>query len=315
MELGPQGPDPGAVLGLVVLTAAPPQPCSARGRARRDRPSGPFPVGHEDQDLTATELLARFERWPTWMWANREVAEFLTWLREWNRSRSEPDRVGVYGLDVYSPWDSLRIAISWVEAHAPDALPGAMRAWQCFLPYGEDPQRYAWSTRLVPESCEEDVVALLAEVRRRTQDRLVDEDAFDAALNAEAAAGAEHYYRAMVRGDHASWNIRDHHMADTMDRIAARSGPRSKGLVWEHNTHVGDARATDMAAAGLVNVGQWPESATRPTGSRSSASPATVAPFLRPRVGGNPSTCSTSPVPVPAVMRGSCMPHWVVRPC
>lgn len=212
--------------------------------------------GIENQELTARDLLAGFERWPTWMWANREVAEFLAWLREWNLVRSESDRVGFYGLDVYSLWDSLRIAISWVEAHAPHALPAAMRAWQCFLPYGEDPQRYARSTRLVPESCEEEVVALLVEVRRRTQDGLVDEDAFDAAQNAEVAAGAEHYYRAMVRGDRASWNIRDHHMADTMDRIAARAGPASKGLVWEHNTHIGDARATDMAMAGLVNVGQ-----------------------------------------------------------
>lgn len=212
--------------------------------------------GHEDQELTAVELLARFERWPTWMWANLEVAEFLAWLREWNLGRPESDRIGFYGLDVYSLWDSLRTSISWLEAHAPDALPAAMRAWQCFLPYGEDPQRYAWSTRLVPQSCEEDVVALLVEVRRQTQDRLVDEDAFDAAQNAEVAAGAEHYYRAMVRGDRASWNIRDQHMAGTIDRLAARSGPKSKGLVWEHNTHVGDARATDMAAAGLVNVGQ-----------------------------------------------------------
>lgn len=212
--------------------------------------------GHENQDLTAMGLLRGFERWPTWMWANREVAEFLAWLREWNRGRSGLERVGFYGLDVYSLWDSLRTAISWLEARAPDALPAAMRAWQCFLPYGEDPQRYAWSTRLVPESCEEDVIALLVEVRRRTHDSLADEEAFDAAQNAEVAAGAEHYYRAMVRGDRASWNIRDHHMADTVDRIAARSGPRSKGLVWAHNTHVGDARATDMAAAGLVNLGQ-----------------------------------------------------------
>lgn len=212
--------------------------------------------GHEHQDVTATELLAGFARWPTWMWANQEVAEFLAWLREWNLGRSEPDRVGFYGLDVYSLWDSLRTAISWLEAHAPDAVPTAMRAWQCFVPYGEDPQRYAWSTRLVPASCEEDVVALLVEVRHRTQASLVDEDAFDAVQNAEVAAGAERYYRAMVRGDRASWNIRDHHMADTVDRIAARSGPRSKGLVWEHNTHVGDARATDMAAAGMVNLGQ-----------------------------------------------------------
>jgi erythromycin esterase-like protein len=212
--------------------------------------------GEEDQDLTATELLAGFERWPTWMWANREVAQFLTWLREWNLHRGEAGRVGFYGLDVYSLWDSLRIAISWVEAHAPAALPAAMQAWQCLLPYGEDPQRYAHSTRLVPESCKDDVVALLVEVRRRTQDGLVDEGAFNALQNAETAAGAEHYYRAMVRGDRTSWNIRDHHMADTLDRIAAWSGPRSTGLVWEHNTHVGDARATDMATAGLVNVGQ-----------------------------------------------------------
>lgn len=212
--------------------------------------------GHENQGLAATDLLAGFERWPTWMWANREVADFLDWLRKWNLARSEPDRVGFYGLDVYSLWDSLRIAITWVEAHAPAALPTAMRAWQCFLPYGEDPQRYAQSTRLVPRSCEDDVVALLVEVRRRTHDELGDEDAFDAAQNAEVAAGAEHYYRAMVRGDRTSWNIRDHHMADTIDRIAARSGPRSQGLVWEHNTHLGDARATDMAMAGLVNVGQ-----------------------------------------------------------
>jgi erythromycin esterase-like protein len=212
--------------------------------------------GVDDQDLTAGELMARFERWPTWMWANREVVEFLAWLHEWNLGRSAPERVGFHGLDVYSLWDSLRIAISWVATHAPDALPAAMRAWQCFLPYREDPQRYAWSTRLVPESCETDVVALLVEVRRRTRDRLVDEDAFDAAQNAEAAAGAEQYYRAMVRGDRTSWNIRDHHMADTIDRVSARTGPRSKGLVWEHNSHVGDARATDMAAAGLVTVGQ-----------------------------------------------------------
>jgi erythromycin esterase-like protein len=213
--------------------------------------------GHEDHGLTAGEVLARFERWPTWMWANREVADFLDWLRELNRGRSAADRVGFYGLDVYSLWDSLRIAITWLEAHEPSALPTAMRAWQCFLPYGEDPQRYAWGTRLVPASCEEDVVALLVEVRGRTQDRMLgDDDAFDAAQNAEVAAGAEHYYREMVRGDRSSWNVRDQHMADTIDRIARRLGPRSKGLVWEHNTHVGDARATDMAGAGLVTVGQ-----------------------------------------------------------
>lgn len=212
--------------------------------------------GLEDQELDAIQLLTRFERWPTWMWANEEVAGFLTWLRDWNLAQPTDKRVGFYGLDIYSLWDSLREIVAWLEAHAPDALPAAMSAWQCFLPYGEDPHQYAWSTRLVPQSCETDVVALLSEVRRRTADRPHDEGAFDAAQNASIAAGAEHYYRTMVRGDRESWNIRDIHMADTIDRLAQHFGPESKGLIWEHNTHIGDARATDMAAHGMVNVGQ-----------------------------------------------------------
>ncbi len=213
--------------------------------------------GVEDPWSDARDLLAGFGRWPTWMWANEEVARFLTWLRGWNLSRPEAERVGFYGLDVYSLWDSLREIIGWLQVHAPDSVPAAMEAWQCFVPYQEDPHRYAWNTRLVPESCEPDVVALLAEVRRRTggwpQD---DEDAFDAWQNAEVAVDAERYYRIMVQGDRASWNVRDHHMVDTVARVAVHLGPRSKGLLWEHNTHVGDARATDMARAGLVNVGQ-----------------------------------------------------------
>lgn len=212
--------------------------------------------GQELQDLDARGVLAGFERWPTWMWANHEVSDFLDWLHEWNLSRPEQDRAGFYGLDVYSLWDSLRATMAWLETHAPDALPTAMQAWQCFLPYGEDPHQYAWSTRLVPTSCESDVVTLLAETRRRARGRAQDEGAFDAAQNAEVVADAEHYYRIMVRGDRQSWNIRDVHMADTIDRLARHLGPGSKGLVWEHNTHVGDARATDMASAGLVTVGQ-----------------------------------------------------------
>lgn len=213
--------------------------------------------GQGDQDLDVYGLLDRFERWPTWMWANQDVAEFLAWLREWNAVRPERERVGFYGLDVYSLWDSLREIISWLESHAPDAVPAAMRAWECFVPHHEDPHAYARSTRLVPESCEADVVALLVEVRSRTHDLLNDdEDAFDVEQNAEVAADAEHYYRIMVRGDRESWNIRDHHMADTIERVARHLGPQSKGLVWEHNTHVGDARATDMARDGIVNVGQ-----------------------------------------------------------
>ena len=132
-----------------------------------------------------------------------------------------------------------------------------MQAWRCFVPFREDPHEYAWSTRLVPETCEPDVVALLAEVRRRAvSSPLDDEGAFDAWQNAEVAADAEHYYRIMVRGDRESWNIRDRHMVSTVNRLCAHLGPSARGVLWEHNTHVGDARATDMARAGMVNVGQ-----------------------------------------------------------
>ncbi|HWU33274.1 MAG TPA: erythromycin esterase family protein [Marmoricola sp.] len=214
--------------------------------------------GHENQGQTADQILARFERWPTWMWANHEMVDFLDWLHQWNATRPMDERVGFYGLDVYSLWDSLREIIAWLRANEPEALESALNAWQCFLPYDEDPHRYAWATRLVPLSCEDQVVDLLTEVRRRTRtiDVVDDEDAFDAAQNAQVVLGAELYYRTMVRGNTSSWNIRDHHMASTIERISSHLGPQSKGLIWEHNTHIGDARATDMESAGMVNVGQ-----------------------------------------------------------
>jgi erythromycin esterase-like protein len=213
--------------------------------------------GIADQELDACGVLAGFERWPTWMWANRDVADFLDWLHRWNLERPGDHRVGFYGLDVYSLWDSLRVIMTWLREHHPDALDAATEAWQCFLPYGEDPHRYARRTRLVPESCEPEVVALLVEVVRRGERLSHDgDDAFDAVQNAAIAVEAERYYRVMVRGNRESWNIRDRHMADTISRLDAHHGPHAKGLVWEHNTHIGDARATDMARAGMVNVGQ-----------------------------------------------------------
>ena len=213
--------------------------------------------GLEHQDLDARHLLRGFERWPTWMWANEEVADFLDWLRTFNLARFEAARVGFYGLDVYSLWDSLREVFTWLERHAPDALPMASSAWRCFAPFNEDPQTYARTTALVPETCEQDVVNLLVTVRTKTAAReAMSQDAFAATQNAEVVAGAERYYRAMVRSNRSSWNVRDFHMADTLDRLCAHWGPMSRAVVWAHNTHVGDARATDMAGAGMVNLGQ-----------------------------------------------------------
>lgn len=208
--------------------------------------------------------LEAFSRWPTWMWANEEVVEFAGWLREHNSGRPEGHRVGFYGLDVYSLHDSLRAVRDYLREHEPEHLGTALSAMRCFEPYGEDPQSYAMATRVVPETCEDDVVRLLMELRQRAADddhtdSPADDAAFAARQNAEVAAGAERYYRAMVRGGARSWNVRDQHMIDTLDRLLDRHGDGSeatKAVVWEHNTHIGDARATDMAAAGMHNVGQ-----------------------------------------------------------
>jgi erythromycin esterase len=204
------------------------------------------------------EVLRGYERWPTWMWANEEVADFTRWLRAHNAARPPEERVGFYGLDVYSLWDSLRVILGYLEEHEPEHVETALAAIRCFEPYAEDPQTYARATRVVPTSCEDAVVSMLGDLRSRiSDDGVPDRDtAFNAEQNALVAAGAEAYYRAMVRGGPESWNVRDHHMADTLDRLLAHHGDGAKAVVWEHNTHVGDARYTDMSHVGMVNVGQ-----------------------------------------------------------
>jgi erythromycin esterase len=203
-------------------------------------------------------VLRDFDRWPTWMWANTDVAGFARWLRGFNSSRPVDTRVGFYGLDVYSLWDSLRATLDYLREHQPEHVDAAMDAFRCFEPYAEDPQSYALATRLVPSGCESEVVDLLKELRAGVStDGGPPRDArFNAEQNALSAAGAEAYYRAMVRGGPESWNVRDRHMVATLDRLVDHHGDGAKAVVWEHNTHVGDARWTDMADAGMVNVGQ-----------------------------------------------------------
>jgi erythromycin esterase len=217
-----------------------------------------FVRGWDTPTQTAREVLHAFERWPTWMWANREVVELAEWLYEHNQHQPKDDQVGFYGLDVYSLWESLYAILDYLQQADPAALTAARDAFQCFDRYGEDAQVYARATRFVPESCENEVVELLRVMRERAAagDGESDDSRFVAEQNALVMKNAEAYYRAMVRGGPESWNIRDQHMTETLERLLQHRGPESKAIVWEHNTHIGDARFTDMADLGEVNVGQ-----------------------------------------------------------
>jgi erythromycin esterase-like protein len=214
--------------------------------------------GMPDSGASSTDVLHAFERWPTWMWANREVIALVDWLRDYNRRRSPDQRAGFYGLDVYSLWDSMRAVIEYLERIDPQLARNARSAYNCFEPYAEDVQEYARATALVPTSCEAEAVSVLRSLRGRAPEFREDgrEGYFNAEQNALVAKNAELYYRTMVRGGSASWNVRDTHMVETLDRLMQHHGPTSKAIVWEHNTHIGDARYTDMARARMVNVGQ-----------------------------------------------------------
>ncbi len=213
--------------------------------------------GYPDSGTDVRKVLRVFERWPTWMWANEEVAGLIGDLRRHNDGLPPEDRVGFYGLDVYSLRESMEAILRFLERVDPDAVPTARRAYRCFEPYASNPQEYAWATAFVPNSCEEEALAMLSELRGRLPEYEGDpEAAFDADQNALVVKNAENYYRSMLRGSASSWNVRDRHMDETLDRLLRHHGPDSKAIVWEHNTHVGDARYTDMADAGMVNVGQ-----------------------------------------------------------
>ncbi|GGN62639.1 hypothetical protein GCM10010112_21090 [Actinoplanes lobatus] len=200
-----------------------------------------------DDRADPRDALVRYDRWPTWMWANEETVDFTRWLHARNTRRPPDDRVGFHGLDVYSLWESMREILTWLREHDPDLVPAALDAYRCFEPYNEDPNAYGWATQFVPVACEDRVVTMLTAVRDRD---------FGLWQNAEVVAGAEGYYRAMVRGGPEAWNIRDRHMDQTLDRLLRRYGPTSKAVVWAHNTHVGDARATDQSQYGEISIGQ-----------------------------------------------------------
>lgn len=213
---------------------------------------------YKDAHQNAVEVAKQFNRWPTWMWANWEVIALTEWLYQHNAAFPVGRRIGFYGLDVYSLWDSLHEIRQYLNRMDPALLPAADKAFLCFEPYYKDKgMSYARAAKLVSESCEGEVVNMLTDIRLRMPHYDHDaEGAFNAEQNALIAVNAEKYYRSMLQGGAASWNIRDQHMQETLERLLEFHGPASKAIVWEHNTHIGDARATDMADEGMFNIGE-----------------------------------------------------------
>ncbi|HEY3053193.1 MAG TPA: erythromycin esterase family protein [Thermoanaerobaculia bacterium] len=219
------------------------------------------------EDSEPVEALGDFKRFPTWMWRNADVLDFVGWLREFNdRISVTHRRVGFYGVDLYSLFTSIEAVIGYLEKVDPEAARRARYRYGCFEHFGEDSQAYGYAASFgVSESCENEVVAQLVEMRRKAAEHasrdghIPPDEQFFAEQNARLVANAEKYYRSMFTGRVSSWNLRDQHMSDTIEALSEhlkRRGLEPKIVVWEHNSHLGDARATEMGRQGELNVGQ-----------------------------------------------------------
>jgi len=219
-------------------------------------------------DRDATEALADFKRFPQWMWRNADVLDFVGWLREHNEGQADDvEKVGFYGLDLYSLHASIEAVIRYLRVVDPEAARRARERYACFDHFGGDVTSYARTAGLgVTESCEREVVGQLLELRRsaaeyaRRDGRVAADELFFVEQNARLVKNAEAYYRTMFRGRVASWNLRDRHMVETLEALVehlrAQRRRAVKVVVWAHNSHLGDARATELGQHGELNVGQ-----------------------------------------------------------
>jgi erythromycin esterase-like protein len=218
-------------------------------------------------DKSAIESLGGFKRFPAWMWRNADVLDFIGWLRAYNDDLSEGDpKVGFYGLDLYSLHTSINVVLNYLQKIDPEGAARARARYSCFDHFGEDTQSYGYATAFgIAESCEEEVVGQLTELNRRATElahrdgRVAADEFFIAEQNARLVKNAEQYYRTMYRSDVSSWNLRDRHMVETLvslEQHLSNGGKPARIVVWEHNSHLGDARATEMGRRGEWNVGQ-----------------------------------------------------------
>lgn len=217
-------------------------------------------------DRDAVEALADFERFPAWMWRNADVLDFVGWMREWNDGQRVDRRAGFYGLDLYSMRASMQAVLRYLLKVDPDGAIRARERYACFDRFGDEPQHYGYATeRGMAASCEKEAVEQLLDLHRRRVEyasrdgRVARDEFFFAEQNARLVASAEAYYRTMFRGRNESWNLRDRHMTDTLDALLTfleTTRPGARVVVWAHNSHLGDARATEMGERGELNVGQ-----------------------------------------------------------
>lgn len=216
-------------------------------------------------DVSADAALAGFMRFPTWMWRNEVVRDFVAWLSDYNDDHHDA-RVGFYGLDLYSLFGSIQSVLEYLDRVDPDAAHRARSRYGCFEHFGEDSHAYGYATGAsLADPCEDEAVRQLVDLRSqalslasRERTAAVDEF-FSAEQNARLVKNAEQYYRSMYRGRASSWNMRDRHMAETLEAVAAhlrRSARPPKVVVWAHNSHLGDARFTDMRRRRELNLGQ-----------------------------------------------------------
>lgn len=217
---------------------------------------------------SARAALLELDQWPHWMWANEEFAAFGEWLHDFNRDRAPEDRVGIYGMDVYAPWAAMDAVIEWFAANAPQRLAEIESHYEMFGQFRGDPHRYVHAAA-VDSSGREGVSAARTLMMQAweeasnepaneagesgTPDRTARNHAFFAKQAAAVVEGAEQFYR---ESGTQSWNRRVDHMAETVDRLRQHYGEDATGIVWAHNTHIGDASATAMARSGQYNIGQ-----------------------------------------------------------
>ena len=223
-------------------------------------------VRGESNDADAAEALSGFRRFPTWMWRNADVLDFVGWLRAHNDGMPPEKKVGFYGLDLYSLHASMGAVLGYLDKVDPEAARRARYRYACFDHFGEDTQAYGYAATVgMTPGCEDEVVRQLVEMRQRAADyaerdgRIARDEYFFAEQNARLVRNAERYYRAMFQGRVSSWNLRDTHMAETLDALARfleSEAREPKIVVWAHNSHLGDARATELGGAGELNLGQ-----------------------------------------------------------